>query len=156
MSSAKWQQFCVSLNVQIPYIYGHFCLSLHVQNSVHIWDPHFVIIVPADGPAPNGAGPSAGTVLTTNLDTFPSQSFSVCQEFCITSLDQIDGFLQERRNSIANELELHLSCTNPLRWHHSWWMTSFKMGNKISHNPTAFQVLIWIWISVCLGQTTEP
>ena len=26
---------------------------------------------------------------------------------------QIDGLVQERRNSIANTLELHLSCTNP-------------------------------------------
>ena len=30
--------------------------------------------------------------------------------------DQIDGSVQERRNSIANALELHLSCTNPSRW----------------------------------------
>ena len=28
----------------------------------------------------------------------------------------IDGLVQERRNSIANTLELHLSCTNPLIW----------------------------------------
>ena len=27
----------------------------------------------------------------------------------------IDGLVQERRNSIANALELRLSCTNPLR-----------------------------------------
>ena len=26
----------------------------------------------------------------------------------------VDGLVQERRNSIANALELHLSCTNPL------------------------------------------
>ena len=26
----------------------------------------------------------------------------------------IDGLVQERRNSIANALELRLSCTNPL------------------------------------------
>ena len=29
---------------------------------------------------------------------------------------QIDGFAQERRNSIANALELRLSCPNPSRW----------------------------------------
>ena len=29
---------------------------------------------------------------------------------------QIDRLVQERRNSIANALELRLSCTNPLRW----------------------------------------
>ena len=27
--------------------------------------------------------------------------------------DQINGLMLERRNSIANALELHLSCTNP-------------------------------------------
>ena len=26
---------------------------------------------------------------------------------------QVDGLVQERRNSIANALELHISCTNP-------------------------------------------
>ena len=34
---------------------------------------------------------------------------------------QIDGLVQERRNSIANALELRLSCTNPSRWCHSKW-----------------------------------
>ena len=35
------------------------------------------------------------------------------QNLCII----IDGLVQERRNSIANTLELHLSCTNPsIRW----------------------------------------
>ena len=29
---------------------------------------------------------------------------------------QIDGLVQKRRNSIANTLELRLSCTNPLKW----------------------------------------
>ena len=28
----------------------------------------------------------------------------------------IDGLMQERHNSIANALELHLSCTNSLKW----------------------------------------
>ena len=30
--------------------------------------------------------------------------------------DKINGLVQERRNSIANALELPLSCTNPSRW----------------------------------------
>ena len=30
---------------------------------------------------------------------------------------QIDGLVQERCNSIANTLDLHLSCTNPSKWH---------------------------------------
>ena len=29
-----------------------------------------------------------------------------------SALFQMDGLVQERRNSIANALELHLSCTN--------------------------------------------
>ena len=32
----------------------------------------------------------------------------------ITSKDNIDGLVQERHNSIANAMELHLSCTNQL------------------------------------------
>ena len=31
-------------------------------------------------------------------------------------LHKMDGLIQERRNSIANTLELHLSCTNPSKW----------------------------------------
>ena len=32
--------------------------------------------------------------------------------------DKIDGLVQERHNSIAKALELHLSCTNLSRWSH--------------------------------------
>ena len=32
------------------------------------------------------------------------------------STSQVDGLVQERRNSIANTLELRLSCTNLLKW----------------------------------------
>ena len=38
-------------------------------------------------------------------------SLYLCAE-CIFRL-QIDGLVQERRNSIANAPELRLSCTNP-------------------------------------------
>ena len=31
----------------------------------------------------------------------------------VSHVDIIDGLMQERRNSIANALELRLSCTNP-------------------------------------------
>ena len=31
-------------------------------------------------------------------------------------IPKIDGLVQQRRNSIANALELCLSCTNPLKW----------------------------------------
>ena len=33
---------------------------------------------------------------------------------CVRDEYDIDGLVQERCNSIANALELHLSCTNPL------------------------------------------
>ena len=38
--------------------------------------------------------------------------------------DHIDGLMQERRNSIANALELHLSCTNPSIWQ---WVVRHQM-----------------------------
>ena len=31
---------------------------------------------------------------------------------------ELDGLVQERRNSISNALELPLSCTNPSKWKH--------------------------------------
>ena len=41
---------------------------------------------------------------------------NVCynDQFSLKYSQQIDGLVQERRNSIANALELRLSCTN--RW----------------------------------------
>ena len=39
------------------------------------------------------------------------------------TLSDIDGLVQERRNSIANALELRLSCTNPSKW----WVSARKM-----------------------------
>ena len=35
---------------------------------------------------------------------------------------QVDGLVQERHNSIANALELHLSCTNPSKWVTEIWL----------------------------------
>ena len=31
----------------------------------------------------------------------------------LVEIEHLDGLIQERRNSIANALELRLSCTNP-------------------------------------------
>ena len=46
--------------------------DMHVELSsagpISIWDINFVITVPADDLAPNGARPSAGTVMITSLD----------------------------------------------------------------------------------------
>ena len=39
----------------------------------------------------------------------------------------MDGLVQERRNSIANALELHLSCTNPS----IWFDVAYHITNKV-------------------------
>ena len=47
----------------------------------------------------------------TNLLFGPMQTSSLMQN---AHGNNIDGLVQERHNSIANALELRLSCTNPL------------------------------------------
>ena len=66
--------------------------------------PKSAITVPADGLAPNGARPSADTALTEQFSS-------------VATMDQIDGLVQERRNSSVLGMELHLSCTNPPIWY---------------------------------------
>ena len=39
-------------------------------STIYVWDLNMVSIMPADGLAPNGARPSAGTLLSEQLDTF--------------------------------------------------------------------------------------
>ena len=46
------------------------CVNPVSAGPVYIRNPNFVTNVPADGPAPNGARPSAGTVLNEALDMF--------------------------------------------------------------------------------------
>ena len=68
-------------------------------------------------------------------------------------LYHIDGLVQERRNSIANALEVHLSCTNPSIctmqiYHHAWdfqqepiWPTSVKtkaVPHQVIQVPSIF------------------
>ena len=43
--------------------------------------------------------------------------------------DKFDGLVQERRNSIANAQELHLSCTNPSSWSARGYINSCLGGN---------------------------
>ena len=63
--------------------------------------------------------------------------------------DEIDGLVQERRNSIANALELCLSCTNPLRWPHDHLDYLFNWNIPAPRNA-AFFLLKWgIVISFC-------
>ena len=44
---------------------------------------------------------------------FFSNHYFFTLEICLNRAVYIDGLVQERRNSIANTLELRLSCTNP-------------------------------------------
>ena len=46
----------------------------------------------------------------------------------IPTIDRIDGLVQERRNSSALAMELHLSCINPSIWSHH---LVYKMGLPI-------------------------
>ena len=48
------------------------CVNFSSVSPVCMQDPNFIISVLADVLAPNGARPSAGTVMTVELYTFPS------------------------------------------------------------------------------------
>ena len=60
--------------------------------------------------------------LTTN-HWFRASMESCCQH--------IDGLMQERRNSIANALELSLSCTNPLTYKLAQSVELLEIGNTM-------------------------
>ena len=53
------------------------------------------------------------------------------------------GLVQERRNTITNALELHLSCTNPLQW---------EVESKNTHSVCKFLPVLWYSID---GQQFE-
>ena len=66
---------------------------------------------------------------------------------------QIDEFAQKRRNSIANALELRLSCTNPSKWRVIIFIDGFvqQIRNSIANalglrlsctNPSKWRVII--------------
>ena len=50
-------------------------------------------------------------LLNINLDASPTVSLTISQHKFM--VHYFNSLMQERRNSIANALELHLSCTNP-------------------------------------------
>ena len=56
-------------------------------------------------------------------DSILRPATNACQSF----INHIDGLVQERRNSIANALELRLSCTNQLisAWYQAEYLTCF-------------------------------
>ena len=49
------------------YVYLYVYLYVYVYVNVYVWNLDLVTTVPADGLAPNGARPSAGIVLTTDI-----------------------------------------------------------------------------------------
>ena len=68
---------------------------------------------------------------------FPSQRDSNVENVSMSRW--LDGLMQERRNSTANALELHLSRTNPLMWS---WLASTNIVSLLGqakhfiHQPT--------------------
>ena len=57
--------------------------------------------------------------------------------------DNVDGLMQERRNSIANALELRLSCSNPSMWIPSLarWQFYFGIDSSIQSNCNSYTTL---------------
>ena len=54
---------------------------------------------------------------------------------------EVDGLVQERRNSISNALELRLSCTNPSKWKH-FLHADFRVSLMLLEHPFG-QTLEW-------------
>ena len=87
---------------------------------------------------------------------------SLLTHICVTrpqwvnaSQHHINGLMQERHNSIANPLELYLSCTNPSTW--AWWCKSLGIWTVCSTLRVLFRLLnrentkaVLYWI-LCVG-----
>ena len=84
---------------------------------------------------------------------FKIKNWACCQVWCYTYKHNIDGLMQERQNSIANALELCLSCTNPI-WHklanfapdrffHK--NTKYTSANLILHQTSFSRNEAWAW-----------
>ena len=65
----------------------------------------------------------------------------------------IDRLLQERRNSIANALELHLSCTNPLIWWHCYFLALQIRTISIGYCKKDVTPLLTHWSYIFLALT---
>ena len=59
----------------------------------------------------------------------------------LPQVHKFDGLVQERRNSIANALELRLSCTNPTKW--PCVPTSGCLFNDCSLSPLGLHRAVW-------------
>ena len=68
--------------------------------------------------------------------------------------DKMNGLVQERRNSSALALELHLSCTNPLKWSNPGWKPSLMVRIPFSHTWYVWMYLciyVCIFVCICMG-----
>ena len=64
-------------------------------------------------------------------------------------LEQIDGLVQDRRNSSALATKLCLYCTNPSKWSHSKWKTLG--GHGIFWRSMTSPCLMMLWLLVALS-----
>ena len=56
-----------------------------------------------------------------------------CESSLSTYIDEVEVWMQERRNSIANALELRLSCTNPMIYNMALICNWFRIQGQIRH-----------------------
>ena len=67
----------------------------------------------------------------------------------------VDGLVQERRNFIANALELYLSCTNPSMW---WWWRLVITGSTRDNatNSAAADEMLSLLQASCYSSLIGP
>ena len=105
MSSGKWRSFCLSLNVLTLLLNTGMAQFTDISTSLRFDSSSINPIYVKE----------LNLVITCYHPSFVA--YYVFNNFPF--IHQIDGLVQERCNSIANALELHLSCTNPSGWCHS-------------------------------------
>ena len=114
------------------------CLS---AGPVYIRDSHLVITVPADGLAPRGARPSAGTAMATQLHTFSTKYHSL--EVMLRYLSWPDDVIQNGRRDPekshgTSSVKSLSSCaslyTDPIyTWGHDTWTSSHFQVLSVGH-----------------------
>ena len=97
MSSVKWWQLCISLNV--------LRVNLHSMSSKMLVQ-FAVYFIFSDNVIASSA--TNGAVVIWDLHKISRSKQGQCN-----SKQYIDGLVQERRNSSVLAMELRLSCTNP-------------------------------------------
>ena len=81
---------------------------------------------------------------TFHWSTVPLQFFF---NFFVWSMAHVSGLVQERRNSIANALELRFSCTNPLMSASTYPPSNHPQNFHSSLFRQIIQTIyVWLWI----------